>query len=201
MATPSKTQNGTLLAWTDVASAACPVGSAVDVSTKFAATIFVRLGRLTGSAFTAGWPNIRIEASHKSSGDNSWGTLVSFQPAVGASIAATTLNGAVSAGASSFVVTSATNIAAGDLLFLGDSSTSNYEIIRVKSVASTTITPEENVVNAHANAALVTDQAEIFSPAAIDLFSIGRIRAVVDNIGSGQGIKVEIGISYADSVG
>jgi hypothetical protein len=176
------------------------VNSAVDVSTKFAATIFIRLGRLTGSAFTAGWPNIRIEASYKSSGDNSWGALVPFQPAVGSSIAATTLNGAVSAGASSFVVTSATNIAAGDILFLGDSSSANYEIVRVKSVASTTITPEENVVNSHTTGAVVTDQAEIYV-AQLDLLAIGRIRAVVDNIGSGQGIKVEVGIVYADSVG
>jgi hypothetical protein len=200
MATPTKTQNGTLLAWTSIASGVCSVGSAVDVSTKFAATVFVRLGRATGTAFTAGSPNIRIEASYKSSGDNSWIPLAVFQPAVGASIASTTVSGAISASNPTVVLASVTNIAAGDILFLGDASSANYELIRVKSIASTTITPEETIVNAHSNAAVVTDQAEMYV-APLDLLAIGRIRAVVDNIGSGQGIKVEIGIVYADSVG
>jgi hypothetical protein len=87
---------------------------------------------------------------------------VVFTPAAGASIANTTLNGAVSAAASSFVVTANTNMAAGDVLFLGDSSTSNYELVHVKAVSGTTITPEENVTFAHANGAIVTDQAELY---------------------------------------
>ena len=74
-------------------------------------------------------------------------------------------SGAVSAGATSFVVSSATNIAVGDLLYLGDSSAANWEIVRVKGVSGTTITPEEAVTFAHANGAAVTDQAETVSPA------------------------------------
>lgn len=202
MATPSKTSGQTLSAWADVASAAVSVGSPVDVSTKLGATVFARLGRGTGSAFTAGWPNIRIEASFKSSGDNSWFPLVTFQPGVGvATLVNTTLSGAVSAGATSFGVTSASNIAVGDILFLGDgTASSNYEIVRVKGVSGTTITPEENVVNAHTSGALVTDQAEIYQ-ANLDLSSIVRIRAVIDNAGSGQAIKTEVTISYLDSIG
>lgn len=201
MATPSKTSGQTLSAWASVASAAVSVGSPVDVSTKLGATVFARLGRGTGTAFTAGWPNIRIEASPKSSGDNSWVPLVIFQPGVGvATLVNTTLNGAVSAGASSFTVTSASNIAVGDVLFLGDTSSSNYEIVRVKGVSGTTITPEENIVNAHANAAQVTDQAEMYQ-ANLDLSSVVRIRAVIDNAGSGQAIYAEVTISYLDSIG
>lgn len=198
--TITKTQGTSLLAWQDIATANVVVGSAQDVSTKLAATVFIKVARRSGSAFTTGWPNIRIEASAKSSGTAEWYPLATFQPAVGASIANTTLNGAVSANASTFTVTAATNIAAGDLLFLGDSSTTNYELVRVKSVSGTTITPEENVTNAHANSAIVTDQAEMYV-ASIDLTAVGRIRAVADNANSGQSISVQVLMVTGDSIG
>lgn len=200
MATLSKTVNTSLLAWQDIASAADVIGSAVDVSTKFAASVWVFIGRLTGTAFTAGWPNIRIEVSAKASGTDAWIPIATFQPAVGASIASTTLNGAVSAAATTFVVTSATNIAAGDILFLGHTTTAaNYELVRVKSLSGTTITPEEAVTNAHDTAAVVTDQAEVYV-AQIDLTAVGRIRAVADNANSGQGIKIQALMSTGDRI-
>lgn len=195
--TPTKSLQTDLIAWQDVASAAQVIGSGLNVAAIWAAAVFIRLARATGSAFTAGWPNVRIEVSPNTSG-GPWAPIFSYQMALGASIANTTLNGSVSANASSFVVTSATNIAAGDILFLGDSSASNYEIVRVKSVSGTTITPEENVVNAHANGALVTDQAEMVAPS-LDLSAYRQIRAVVDNAGSGQGIKAEVKLVTFDS--
>lgn len=196
----NKTANRTLFAWADVASLAITIGSTIDVSTAFEVSVIGRIGRRTGTAFTLGSPNIRIEGSVKSSGNNSWAPLFTYQPPIGASIANTTLNGAVSANAATFIVTAGTNIAAGDILFLGDSSAANYEIVRVKSIATTTVTPEENVVNAHANAAIVTDQAFIFT-AVLGVSSYQRIRAVVDNAGSGQDISVEVLCGSLDSVG
>lgn len=195
----AKTQSISVLAWQDIASAAMAISSAQSVATKFAATFFIKVARLTGSAFTAGSPNIRIEGS--ASTTVGWIPLATFQPAIGATIAATTLNGAVSAGASSFVVTSATNIAAGALLFLGHTTLpANYELVRVKSVSGTTITPEEPVVNAHDTGALVTSQAEEYV-AQIDCTAIYNLRAVADNISSGQGIKVEVLMTTGDSIG
>jgi hypothetical protein len=197
--TVNKTQGTALLAWQDIATANVVIGSAQDVSTKLAATVFAKLGRRSGTAFTAGWPNIRVELSGKSSGTDTWIPVAVFQPAVGATIVNTTLNGAVSAGATTFVVTSGTNITAGDVLFLGDPSTANYELVRVKSVSGTTVTPEEPVTYAHATAAIVTDQAETYV-AQVDLTAVGRIRAVTDNAGSGQSISVEILMVTGDSL-
>lgn len=198
MATPSKTAQTDLLAWQDVSTANTPVGSSLDVSGKFEIGIRIAVGRRSGTAFTSPWPEVRIEGSPKASGTHYFATIFPFVPNIGASIANTTLNGAVSAGASSFVVSSATNIAAGDILFLGDSSTSNYEIVRVKSVSGTTITPEENIVNAHANGAIVTDQAETFI-GAFDVSAYSRVRAVCANH-SGQSISVEVNVMTLDSV-
>jgi hypothetical protein len=196
--TPTKTVQTAPIAWQDVATANVVISSAIDVSTKWAASFGVRLGRRSGTAFTAGWPNVRIEASTQTSGNNTWIPVVSYQMQVGASIANTTLSGAVSAGASTFGVAAATNIAAGDILFLGDTSTANYEIVRVKSISGTTITPEEVVVNAHANSAIVTDQAEVVFPA-LDVSAYERLRVVIDNAGSGQSISVEVQCTTFDN--
>jgi hypothetical protein len=199
--TPAKTVQTALLAWQDVATGAVTIGTALDVSSIWGATVFVRLGRRSGTAFTAGWPNLRIEASAKASGNDEWyPSAAIFQPQVGASIANTTLNGAVSAGATSFVVTAATNIAVGDILYLGDSSSANWELVRVKTVSGTTITPEEAVTYAHANGSAVTDQAEIFTPAVLDLSSIKRIRAVADNASGGQTAAWEVNVTTFDSI-
>jgi hypothetical protein len=197
--TPVKTVGTSLLIWQDIASAAQVLSSAIDVSTKWAISFNIILARLTGSAFTAGWPNVRIEASGAASGNDAWIPLLTFSPAVGASLVATTLNGAVSAAAASCVVTSASNIAIGDLLFLGHTTTpANYELVRVKLVASTTVTFEENCTYAHDTGALVTDQAEAYFPA-LDVSAYSRVRVVVDNANSGQGIKVRVTYNTFDS--
>jgi hypothetical protein len=195
---PTKTVQTALIAWQDIASAAQVISSAFNGASIWAAAVAIRIARRTGTAFTAGWPNIRLEASFATSGNNTWIPLYTYQPLVGASIVNTTLNGAITANASTFVVTATTNMAIGDLLFLGDPSTANYEIVRIKSISGTTITPEENVVNAHATAALVTDQAEVVFPL-LDLSTYVRLRCVADNAGSGQAISVEVQLITFDS--
>jgi hypothetical protein len=198
--TPVKTIQ-TLSAWADITAGNAPTFSSwIDVSTKWSGLALISIGRRTGTAFTAGSPNIRIETSKKSSPDNASGIVVaSYQPGLGTSIVNTTLNGAVSASDATFVVTSGSNIAAGDLIFLGHSSTSNYEIVRVKGVSGTTITPEAAVVFAHANSALVTDQAEM-AAIPLDLKEHLQIRSVIDNISSGQNISAEVILITFDSM-
>ena len=196
--TPVKTVQTALAAWQDVASAAQAISSAFNCATTWAASFGVRIARRTGTAFTAGSPNVRIEASIAASGNNSWIPLLTLQPAVGATIGNTTLNGAVTAGATTFVVAASTNFAAGDIVFLGDAATANYELVRIKSISTVTFTPEEAVVNAHANAAIVTSQAFMAFPA-IDLSPYVRVRAVLDNVGSGQNTSMEVQITTFDS--
>jgi hypothetical protein len=199
--TPNKTGGLTLFAWADVATANVNVGSAVDVSGKLGAFLGIKLGRRSGTAFTAGWPNIRIELSTKTSGTDAWYALPQqFQPQVGASIANTTLNGAVSAAATSITVTAATNIAAGDVLFVKGNTDAENEVPRVKSVSGTTVTLEEGLTYAHNSGNAVTDQAEtyVMQP---PFEGAMRMRAVVDNAGGGQTCAVEITYSTFDSLG
>jgi len=196
--TPNKTVNASLLAWQDIATGNVVPGSAVDVSGKYSASFTIKIARRSGTAFTGGWPNIRIEASGKSSGNDAWIPILQFQPAVGASIVNTTLSSPVSATDTTFAVSAATNIAASDILFLGDPSTANYELVRVASISGTTVTPEEAVTYSHASGAIVTDQAETYFPA-VDLTAYGRVRAVADNGNSGQSISVQVTMTTNDS--
>lgn len=200
MAAFTKTIQSQLLAWQDVTTGSVAISSALDVSTLIQASVYAHLARRSGTAFTAGWPNLRIEASAKSSGNDAWHPVTSIQMAVGASIANTTLNGAVSAGATSCVVTAATNIAAGDILLLKGDTDAGNELVRVKSVSGTTVTFEEACTNAHASGNAVTDQAEMYY-LSLDLAGIKRLRAVADNAGSGQTFALEVGIITTDSIG
>ena len=182
-----------------IATANVLIGSSLDVSGLLAALVTIQMVRGSGTAFTAGWPNVRIEVSAKTSGTDSWVPIFEYQMAVGASLVNTTLNGAVSAGATTFVVTAATNIAAGDLLCLANSTYSVCEIVRVKSVSGTTITPEEPVTNAYSNGDTVRDQSEVAS-VQIDLSSVMRLRSIVDNAGSGQTMNARVLCSTLDSL-
>ena len=200
--TPSKTAGSTAISWTngDLASAAQYKSSAIDVSAKFAIAFNIQIARRTGTAFTAGYPKVRIEASGKSSGDDTWIPLAEFVPTVGASIANTTANGAIAANDATFVVAAATNMAIGDYLFLGHTTDpTKYELIRVKSLSGTTITPEHNVVNAHDTGAMITDQAEAYFPV-FDCSAYTRMRAVADNANSGQAAAFQVLYNLLDSL-
>mgnify|MGYP000849805135 CR=1 FL=1 len=182
-----------------LASGNVSVGAALDVSGLWAGLATIQLVRGSGTAFAAGWPNVRIEASALASGSDNWVSLFEYQMASGASIANTTLAAAVSAGATSLTVAAATNLAAGDLLALATASYSACEVARVKSVSGTTLTLEEPLTNAYASGDAVRDQAET-ALALLDLAPVLRLRAVVDNANSGQTMNARVLLSTLDSL-
>jgi len=202
---PSNTAEASHIAWADVATGNVSVGTPIVVNNgstirKRSIEFFVKFGRRSGTAFTAGWPNIRFEVSPSDSGDSDWYAKYSYQPAVGASIANTTLNGAVSANATSIVVASATNIAAGDVLFVSGNTNAGNEVVRVRSVSGTTINLESGtpIVADKNTGNQVTDQAELASGFAFNCETFRRIRAVIDNANSGQTIAVEVSYTTHD---
>jgi hypothetical protein len=204
MATTNLTKTiGTVVTdWATAISADAQAGHTAiqTVTGKLSASFEITLARSTGSAYTIG-PKVRIEGLYEGSITKTSPPLDSIRMAVGASIANTTLNDAVSAGATSCVVTSATNIAAGDILFLGHTTTvANYEIVRVKSVSGTTVNFEEACVNAHDSGAQVTDQAEIYSLGPYDISTFARVRVILDNVGTGQGVYFRSIMNTLDSV-
>ncbi len=181
-----------VLSIVSTASNSITIGSAVDVSTYYAAWLRIRMGRATGTAFTAA-PTFRVQVTYKTSPTaNDWVTVANFSPQLGTSLASQAVSGTVNAGATSFAVAAATNFAAGDYLFLHNTTIGNSEWTRLVSIASTTITQSEALVNAQTGSTC-RDQAEEYS-LYLDLTTVQKIRLIVDGSGSGQAVIVEAGL-------
>jgi hypothetical protein len=197
MASLSKTQGVSLLALQSVASNTVVISSAVDVSTKLAATVGIHFGRRATTALTAGMI-FRIEGSMKSSGDGFWFPLAEFSTAI-ATAESEAVSGTVSSGTNVITVASTTNYLAGDLVYIDNGTIANSEWGRVKSiVGNTSITIEDNLVNAQTGATIY-DQAE-FIVAQIDLTAIGRIRLVCDGKSTGQATAVQAYMVTCDAI-
>lgn len=201
--TPVKTQAGVLLAHTQVATAVMTLGSAIDVSGKFAGHFSVSMGRTVATALTNEVSFI-IEASAKSSGNDEWYPLYQWTSLSGktASSSTTVNDAAFAASDTTFVVTSAAVIIAGDNLYLRETGTpANSEWVTVLSMSGTTVTLREAVTRGHTNGINVADLAERFS-FDLDLSACGRIRLVVDTAtaASGQTVDVIAWITTFDSI-
>lgn len=197
--TYTKTQGTSVLSLQSVASGAVLISSAIDVSTKIAATLFIHFGRRATSALTVG-AQFRIEASSKSSGDGHWFPIFIYTTDVVAS-ESEAVSGTVSAGTNVITVASTTNLVVGDIIYIDNGTIANSEWGRIKSVVTnTSVTIEDNLVNAQTGATIF-DQAQIFRIVDVNCRAIGRLRLVVDNTGTGQAIAVEAAIVTADSFG
>lgn len=188
MSAPTKTLSVVLLSPQGIATGARVAGTPVDVSGVHTLGLTMWLARANGTAHVSPWATLVIEGNPSASDDSMWGPIAALQMPAGASVASTTTNGAVSAGATSFTVTSATNIAAGALLWVGDSNSANWEVVRVVSVATNTVTIEGAFMYSHESARGVQSQAELVTIPSIDITGLARVRARCSNY-SGQGVN------------
>lgn len=196
MATFSKAL-ATLFALASTAASSVAVSSAVDLATKMGGLLFVRFGRRSATAAGAGC-NIRLEASFSASGDNSWFPFHIFTTAF-AACESEAVSGTVSAGTNVITVASTTNLTVGDVVYIDNGTIANSEWGRIKSiVANTSITLEDNLVNAQTGATIY-DAAEIFAPVAIPEGAL-RIRAVLDGASFTQAFACEIRYSTIDGI-
>jgi hypothetical protein len=200
MASPSKTQGTSLLAIQNVANNTVVTSSAQDVSTKFAATVFVHIGRDVVTALTNG-VNIRILASAQSSGDSEWYTLAQFL--TGTATANTNAMSGSSNASGQNVLTATANInftPDGTLIFIKNGTIANSEFARIQHVtAVTTVSLFFNLTNTQTNSNAF-DHAEEFV-AQLDLTAVGRIRLEIDTLSVGQAVNVEAFMVTCDSIG
>lgn len=193
---PAKTADLDLVALQDIAANTVVVGSGVDLSGKEMGAVYVRLGRRSASAAGAG-VNIRIEASHKGSGDNSWYPLATFTSAF-AACEGEAVSGTVGSGTKVITVASTTSLTAGDIIFISNGTAANSEWARVKSIVSnTSITIEDDLVNAQTGSTLY-DSAEIYAPVMIPK-NVYRIRAVIDGASFTQAFSAQVKYSTVES--
>ena len=193
MPAPIKTRGLALLSPTTVANNGRAVGSVVDVAGVHALGLTMWLARANGSAHAAPWAQLVVEGCPSDSDNSLFAPILRLLMPAGASIAATTNSSGITAGATSFPVASATNIAAGALLYVGDPTAAQWEIVRVQSVATLTITIDGAFQFNHATGQVVTSQAEIVTIPAIDITGLARVRVACLNQ-SGQSV-------YAEAIG
>lgn len=197
MATYTKTVQTALLALQSVSASSVVVGSAFDFSGKMGGIIQVRFGRRSATAAGAS-ANIRLESSSAASGNNTWFPFAIFSTNF-AACEAEAVSGTVNAGTNVITVASTTNLTAGDLIFIDNSTIANSEWGRVKSiVTNTSITIEDNLVNAQTGSTLY-DSAEIYAPISVPEGAI-RIRAVADGASFTQAWAVEVNLITIDGI-
>ncbi|MDB5349180.1 MAG: hypothetical protein JWN86_427 [Planctomycetota bacterium] len=193
MAVLSKTDGITLLALQSVASNTVVLGTAVDVSSKFAASIGIHFGRRIATALTA-VANFRLEVSMKSSEDGQWFTIP-LPSSDFAAVTAQAVSGTVSSGTNVITVAATAGFVAGTLIYID-----NSEWGRVKSIVlNTSITIEDNLVNAQTGSTIYSG-ANIFNLVQVDLAAVKRIRLVADCSGTGQATAVEAFMFTGDSI-
>ena len=179
MATFSKS-TGTLFALASTAASSVAISSALDVSTAMGGLVYVRFGRRSATAAGAG-VNIRLEASFATSGNNTWVPFAQYVTAF-AACTSSAISGTEAAGETVLGITLATGFAAGDIIYIDNTTIANSEWARVVSSDTVptpdTITVEEATVNAQTGST-VYDAAEIYTPAEIPAGAV-RIRLVAD---------------------
>jgi hypothetical protein len=191
MPAPTKTLSVDLLPIASVSNGAVSQGSAFDLSGVHSLGVSGYIARQNTSAHASPWAEIVFEGNPSATDNALFFPFARLLMPAGASIAQTSLNGAVSAAASTIVVTSATNIAVGALLFLGDASSANYEIVRVRGVSGTTLTIDGTTVFSHTTGAIVSSQPEVINIPALDVTGLARLRVSCRN-SSGQSVFARV---------
>lgn len=196
----TKTVGTSVMALQTVSASSVAISSAVATGNAMGATIFVHFGRESVTAAGAG-VNIRIEASSKSSGNGHWYPVAIFTTGF-ATCETEALTATEPAGETVLAVASTTNLTAGDIIFIFNTTIGSSEWHRIKSiVAATSVTIEDGLVFEQTAAASdIFDSAEMFV-AQLDLTSISRIRVVADGSLFTQAFAIEVDMITFDSVG
>lgn len=159
--TPTALTYSTIVAPVVVTNGNQGTRTTLDLTTKRGAWLYGFIGRRAATALTRSGL-IAIRPTQNSTQPIP-GTRYDMVSSIVAAIS-TTLNGAVSAAATTYVLTSATSFVVGDVLCLhsDDGNANRVEFSRVHSISSNTITPEFAALIAHNNADRVTTQGDVF---------------------------------------
>lgn len=202
--TLNKTADVTLLALQQVAAAGVVVGSAVDVSTSVGpARVNIHFGRRATTANT-GQVRFRFEVSSKASGDGHWFPIYETSTVEAATLCETeAVTGTNNSGQKVIGVASTTNLAAGDIVYIENTTVGNSEWGRIASVAlNASITLEDNLANAQSSgAATIFDRGELIT-FEVDIAAATRVRLVADGASgpTTQGWAVQAEMVLVDSV-
>jgi hypothetical protein len=201
MATLTKTQGIAILAHQAVTHPDTVVGSAQDVSTAFAATIFCFHAPVEATANTNSG-SFLIQASASASGNEDWSTVARFQAGTGTP-ATEAMTATEPSGETVLAVASTTGFAASDKLYIQDTGTlADSEWATCQEIATdTSINLVDGLTTGKDSADVIWNSAEIFPPCQIDLTAIGRVRVVFMHEGAtGANVHVKAIMVTGDEV-
>ncbi len=186
----------TALSWHSITNANTVTSTAIDLNSGRTGSwdLWARfeLGRTNTTAFTNSYPVFVVEGTDDAV-TPVWRELWRGFAAPGATIGSSTFNGAVSAAATSITLAATTDFVANQLIFLGDASTANYEVVRAAAISSPNITLETPTQFSHSNGASCTAQAER-ALICISVSGVKQARLAIYNFG---GQTVNASAEYA----
>lgn len=201
MATISKTQGTAVLAHQAVTHPDTVKGSAQDVSTKLAATIYCYHASVEAAANTNPG-SFLIQTSPSASGDEDWVTQVKLDATIStADTEAMTATEPV--GETVLAVASTTGFVAGDTLYIQDASVvADGEWAKCQEiVTNVSINLIDGLTTQKDSADFIWNDADAFPGVQLDLTAVGRLRVVFQHEGAtGANVHVKAIMVTGDSI-
>lgn len=188
---PVKTVETELLATQSVAASANVVSGVLTLTGMKSVSVFIDHGRASSAAFGDNGTKYRIEGSQQASGNDTWRALTTVTCASTACLSVAA-SADVAAGGGTITVTSGTSIPTrDDLCFWANTvSAGSSEWMRVISASGTaSFTILDTLRYAQDSDTNIFTQAEHYA-LALDVSSLTRLRAVVNNNASGTTLAV-----------
>lgn len=201
MASPSKTQGIDILSHQLVTHPSSVYGSVQDVSTKFAATIFMYAGFIQ-SASNSDPGSFIIQFSAASSGNEDWVDIAKFTIGETGTPEIENLTATEAAGETVLAVASTAGFAVLDNIYIEDVSTlANSEWAKIQEIDSNvSVTLTDGLTVGKDTSDNIYGSAERFLMH-IDLLSVGRLRVIFMHEGStGADMHVKAMMVTGDSV-
>ena len=183
MAALTKTANVTVLTHQAITHPDTVKGTAQDVSTKLAASIYCYHASIEVTANTNGGLFL-IQTSPQASGDEAWATEAIFQ-AQATTTDTEAMTATEPAGETVLACASTTGFAAGDILYIQDTGTlADSEWARCQEfVSNTSVNLIDGLTTQKDNADVIWNDAEIFVYR-LDLTAVARVRVVFQHEGA-----------------
>lgn len=197
MASPSKTVQTELKAITNVSAGAQSVSSTLSGAAIFAASFFIDIAP---EATNVPGTEIRIEASAKDSGDDTWVTVVRFVSTTN-TVNSNSVDGTEAAGQTLIEETTTTGLALGQYIFFKNGTIGNSEWTKLVALSgSTSFTIQDGLTNAQTGATWY-NQAER-TVIVVDMGSFKRMRVVCNNNYGASAVAVNwrVGCITEDSI-
>lgn len=199
MAALSKTQDIVVIAHQAVTHPGTVVGSAQDVTTKFAANITLFHASIEATANTNPGKFL-IQTSAAASGNEDWGTVYELDATI-STTSTENMTATENAGETVLAVSSTAGFASYDKLYIQHTTLANSEWgVCQEIVTDTSINLVDGLTNGQTSSSIIWNDANVWT-CGLDLTGIGRIRVIFMHEGvTGANCHIKVLMTTGDSI-